>query len=149
LPVNNDWSPEDYTASVTIHDRITARGPAIGAAKALVVKLRGLGASQTAHLTLVERDGTSWTAPLTIDPDFVERTIPMEEFRIGRGVMLPQGFPGQWLYWLPPAAGRGGAGDRVRIGDVERLQISVRRPGDRTVRAGEYGVEIEKVMLTF
>ena len=149
LPVNNDWSPEDYTASVTINDRITARGRSIDAAKSVVVRLRGIGTSQIVHLTLVERDGTSWSAPLTIDPDFVERTIPIGDFRIGRGVMLPQGFPGQWLYWLPPAEGRGGAGDRVRIGDVERLQISVRRPGDRTVKAGEYGVEIEKVMLVF
>jgi hypothetical protein len=149
LPVTNNWSPEDYTASVTINDRIAARGASIGDAKAMVVKLRGIGRSQTVHLTLVERDGTSWSAPLTADPDFVERVIPLTEFKSARGVMLPQGFPGQWLYWLSPAMGRGGAGDSVRMGEVERLQISLRRPVDRVVRAGEYGVEIEKVMLAF
>jgi hypothetical protein len=149
LPVNGDWSPEDYTASVTIDDRIAARGATITGAKALVVRLRGIGVTQTVHLTLVERDGTSWSVPLTVDPDFVERSIPLGDFKIARGVMLPQGFPGQWLYWLDPAAGRGGSGDQVRVGDVERLQISLRRSGDRVVRAGEYGVEIERVTLTW
>jgi hypothetical protein len=149
LPVNNDWSPEDYTASITINDRIAARGSALGDAKAVVVRLRGVGVSQTVHLTLVERDGTGWSVPVTVDRDFVERTIPLSDFKIARGVMLPQGFPGQWLYWLPPASGRGGSGDRLRIGDVERLQISLRPPGEGTVKAGEYGVEIEKVMLVW
>ncbi len=147
LPVNNDWSPEDYTASVTINDRIAARGEAIADAKSLRIKLRGLGASQTVHLTLVERDGTSWSTPLTIGPDWTERTIPLDEFKVARAAMLPQGFPGQWSYWMGMAQGRGRSGDRVRIGDVERLQISVRRLGDRAVKAGEYGVEIERVIL--
>jgi hypothetical protein len=149
LPVNGNWAPDDYTASVTINDRIAARGAAITAAKSLRVRLRGLGTSQVVHLTLVERDGTSWSAPVTIDPDWKEITIPLGDFKIGRGVMLPQGFPGQWSYWMPPAMGRGGAGDAVRVSNVERLQISLRKPGDRVPRAGEYGVEIEAVSIAF
>jgi hypothetical protein len=68
---------------------------------------------------------------------------------VGRGVMLPNGYPGTWNYWIPPASGRGGAGDRVRMEQVERLQLSLRREGDAAPQAGTYGVEVEWVALVF
>lgn len=145
LPVSGDWSPDDYTASLTIKDRITGRSASISSARALKLRLRGTGERQTLHVTLVERDGTSWSAPITLDSTWTERSLPLAEFRVARGVMLPQGFPGQWLYWLPPASGRGGDGDRMRIENVERLQLSLRK--EAGVRGA--GVEVESVAFTF
>ena len=43
-----------------------------------------------------------------------------------RAVKLPEGYPGEWNYWLDAPAGRGGAGDRIRTADLERLQLSLR-----------------------
>jgi hypothetical protein len=149
LPVNGNWSPDDYTASHVIKDLIEARGDAMSRASAVRVRLRGLGASQVLHLTLVERDGTSWSTPISIDAAWSERSIPLSEFKPARSVMLPQGFPGQWLYWLPPPAGRGIPTDRLRARELERLQFSLRKPATGAVKAGEYGVEIEYVKLVF
>ncbi|HEY0810988.1 MAG TPA: hypothetical protein VGD49_12555, partial [Longimicrobiales bacterium] len=148
LPVQGNWSPEDYTASHIITDLVRARGGAISNASALQIKMRGLGASQVVHVTLVESDGMAWSVPLTIDPHWTERSIPLSEFRPTRSVMLPQGFPGQWSYWLGPPLGRGSAADRMRANNLERLQISLRKPAV-AVQAGQYGVEIETVKLTF
>lgn len=145
LPVSGNWSPDDYTASLTIKDRISARAAYASAAKALKLRLRGTGPQQTLYVTLVERDGTSWSAPIVLDPNWTERSVDLSEFRVARGVMLPQGFPGQWLYWLPAAGGRGGSGDRLRIEDVERLQLSLRK--EATIRGA--GVEVESITLTF
>jgi hypothetical protein len=149
LPVMGDWSPEDYTASIDVTDRVAARRAALRGAKALAVRLRGLGTTQVLHVTLVERDGTAWSAPLRVDAAWSERVIPWGDFKLARGVMLPQGFPGQWLYWLGPASGRGSAGDSLRLGDVERVQLSLRAGDAGRARPGDYGVEIERMVVVF
>ena len=137
---------QDYTASLVVRDRIEARREAIGAANSVALRFRGLGPRQTLHVTLMETDGTSWSAAVPVDSSWSERVIPLADFKIGRGVLLPQGFPGQWNYWVGPAAGRGGSADRLRPGQVERLQLSLRPEAGGTVQ-GAYGVEVEWVEL--
>jgi hypothetical protein len=149
LPVtDNGSSPADYTASLVVRDRIVARQETINTATALVVKARGLGPRQTLHLTLMEDDGTSWTAALPLGAGWGDHSIPLASFQVGRGVLLPQGFPGEWSYWVGPASGRGGAGDRPRLERIERLQISLRREDGVSITPGNYGIEIEMVALS-
>ena len=149
LPVMNGRSPEDYSASLVVAERIAARENAINRARALMLDLRGLGARQVLHVTLVERDGTSWTAPLVVDSSWSQRTIPLADLKLARAANLPLGYPGQWNYWTGPAADRGGSDDRLRPGNIERLQIALRpEPGVRA-EPGSYGVEIESVSLVF
>ena len=62
---------------------------------------------------------------------------------------MPQGFPGEWSYWVGPAAGRGGSGDRPRLVRVERLQLSLRRENGVVAVPGGYGVEVEWITLGF
>jgi hypothetical protein len=148
LPVKvRGFSPEDYTTSLVINDLIASRGPEISRLTGLRLKLRGLGARQLLHVTLMERDGTSWSTTFAPDSSWSERTVPLSDFRIARGVKLPLGFPGTWNYWVGPAAGRGGSGDAIRIADVERLQLSLRREEGLSVEPGAYGVEVESVTL--
>jgi hypothetical protein len=150
LPVSRSGeAPPDYTASLVIRDLIAARQETIAGAAAVRLRLRGLGPRQTLHVTLMEDDGTSWTAAVEVDSAWVERTIPLSSFTIGRGVLLPEGFPGEWNYWVRPAAGRGGPGDRLRLEHVERLQLSLRHEAGVPVTPGSYGVEVESVTLDF
>jgi len=150
LPVDTSgWSPADYSASLVVKDRILARRETINDAQFLRMRVRGLGARQTLHVTLMEDDGTSWTAPLTLDTAWAAQTIPLASFKPGRGVLLPQGFPGEWNYWVGPAAGRGANGDKLRVNHLERLQLSLRREDGTTVKPGNYGIEIEWVTLGF
>ena len=139
----------DYTASLVIKDRIRARGEMIAGADTLYVRLRGLGPRQTLHVTLMEDDGTSWTAAVAVDSTWSERTVSLSSFAVGRGVLLPQGFPGEWSYWVGPAAGRGGSADRPRLDRLERLQLSLRREDGVAVTPGSYGVEVEWVVMGF
>jgi hypothetical protein len=140
LPVTaSGWSPSDYTASLVISGRVGARQEAIAGADQLRLRLRGLAAHQVLYVTLMEDDGTSWSAPVTVDSAWSEQVVPLATFTIARGVLLPEGFPGEWNYWVGPAAGRGGSADRPRLAHLERLQLSLRDKG---------GVEIEWVILT-
>ena len=150
LPVDTSgWSPADYTASLVITNRIAARQETLGAANELRVRFRGLGAHQILHVTLMEDDGTSWTAALPVDSVWREQVVPLSVFTIGRGVLLPEGFPGEWNYWVGPAAGRGGSADRPQLARLERLQFSLRREDATKLTAGGYGVEVESVTLGF
>jgi len=150
LPVDaSGWSPPDYTASLVIADRIRARQETIGDATGLRLRLRGLGARQVLHVSLMEDDGTTWSAAVPVDSTWTEQTLPLAAFTVGRGVLLPQGFPTDWSYWVGPAVGRGGATDRLRLDRVERLQLSLRRESGVAVKPGGYGVEVEWVALTF
>jgi hypothetical protein len=147
LPVDSSgWSPPDYTASLVIADRVRAREETIGLASALRLRLRGLGPRQMLHVTLMETDGTSWSRGVTVDSIWRDHRLPLAGFAPSRGVKLPQGFPGEWSYWVGPAEGRGRAGDRPRPDRLERLQLSLRGDGT-TVRPGGYGVELESVTL--
>ena len=150
LPVDTSgWSPPDYTASLVIRNRITARAAAIADAREVRIRLRGLGPRQTLHLTLMEDDGTSWTAALSVDSSWSEQALPLTRFTAGRGVLLPEGFPGEWNYWVGPATGRGGSGDRPHVDRVERLQLSLRGKSGVVPRPGTYGVEVEWIILGF
>jgi hypothetical protein len=148
LPVNQaGWSPPDYTASLVIVDRIKARRGSIADAREMRVRLRGLGVHQMVHVSLMEDDGTTWTAAVPVDSTWSEKTLPLSSFTAGRGVLLPEGFPGEWNYWVGPAAGRGSAGDRPRLEHIERLQISLRPEPGVIVSPGKYGVEIESFVV--
>jgi hypothetical protein len=150
LPVDSSgWSPPDYTASFVINDRVRARGAAVADADAVQLRVRGLGPRQTLHLTLMEDDGTSWTTPVQLDSAWRDLTLPFSGFTAGRGVLLPQGFPGQWSYWVGPASGRGSAGDRPRLDRIERIQFSLRPESGVTVLPDRYGVEIESATMRF
>ena len=149
LPVNaSGWSPPDYTASLVVEDRIGARGESLPASAELRVRLRGLGPHQILHLTLVENDGTSWSAALPVDGTWGEHVLPLTAFTIAKSAMLPEGFPGEWNYWVGPAQGRGGPGDHIRLPRVERLQLSLRPEQSMAVTPGGYGVEVESIILT-
>ncbi|HEX6589136.1 MAG TPA: hypothetical protein VF039_08940, partial [Longimicrobiales bacterium] len=151
LPVNvGGISPEDYTTSLFVGDRIAARGESVNGAEAVRLRIRGVGPSQIVHVTLVEDDGTSWSAPVNVwGTEWRDIVVPLDRFRIARGVKLPQGFPSNWNYWIEPAAGRGDPEDRMRMNEVERLQLSLRAADAGDAAAGTYGYEVESVELLF
>ena len=149
LPMNvGGISPEDYTASLFVGDRIASRGPFVRAASVVRLRARGVGPATTVHVTLVEEDGTSWSAPVRLEPgDWRDIAVPLRNFRIARGVKLPQGYPSNWNYWIEPAVGRGRPGDTLRLTEVERLQLSLRATDARGAVPGSFGFEIESIEL--
>lgn len=144
---------DDYTASLVVDRRIASRGASMGSASAVRVRLRGLAPRDAVTISLMERDGTTWSATVVSDTAWTDRIIPLASLRPSRGVQLPLGFPGRWNYWVGPARGRGGAGDHLLPPAIERLQLSLRpfaRPSAAaTVREPRHGVEVESIVLVF
>jgi len=144
LPRFNGRGPNDYTASRVVEDRIAARGDAVRQATNVRIRLRFGSRGDAVQLTLVERDGTSWSAEVRGDTAWTERTIRLADFASAKSAMLPEGFPGEWNYWVSAPTGRGGMEDRIRPAEIERVQLSLRPSGARDPK-----VEIEWVMLGF
>ncbi|MFI5214854.1 MAG: hypothetical protein ACHQU8_09985, partial [Gemmatimonadales bacterium] len=140
---------DDYTTSLVILDRIRSLLATTLDADTLRIRLRGIGPRQVLHVTLMEDDGTSWSAAVPVDSTWSEQALPLAAFTISRGVLLPEGFPGEWNYWVDPAAGRGTSGDRLRPDHIERLQLSLRKEDGVSAAPGSYGVEVEWVTLGF
>jgi hypothetical protein len=150
LPIDAAGKPlPDYTASLIIRDAITSQAESISADSTVRLKVRTTGTGSIAYLTLMEDDGTSWSAPIDADGEWREISLPLTSFRSSKGVLLPEGFPGEWNYWVGPAAGRGSVGDHPRLDHVERLQLSLRREEGARITAPGYGVEVESVLLRF
>ncbi len=149
LPVVRGRGLDDYTASLVVQDRITPRADDLARADRLTLRARGLVPAQLVHVTLVEHDGTSWGAAVRLDTAWGEHTVRIADLAPVRSAMLPEAFPGEWSYWVGPAAGRGVTGDRPRLANVERLQLSLRGADALSPVSGAAGVEVESVTLTF
>ncbi|HEY5915547.1 MAG TPA: hypothetical protein VJA21_33605 [Verrucomicrobiae bacterium] len=149
FPLNYDRSLDDYTASLGVKARIRDRGRNAGAGKELRVKARSSEEGRQIYLTLVEADGTSWSTPVTLSTNWQEQVLAIRDFKPARGVKLPLGFPGRWNYWLTPANGRGGPGDKPRLETVEHFQISFRPAGGSASSAADVWADIASAKLVF
>lgn len=143
LPINMDPLLKDYTASLYIGDRLANLKDPEGV-ESLTLSGRGLNFSDRVFITLVESDGTSWTAEVSLTAEWEDIKIPIDKFIVGKGVMLPQGFPGNWNYWLTPAKGRGGEDDKINLHKIEHLQISLRAQGRKD---NSPGIEISSISV--
>ncbi len=139
---------DDYTASLYIGDRIADRARDVAGAKALHIKLKGLSAASVIRVTLVEKDGSAWSQKVVASQAWNDVVIPVEALQSSRSVMLPQGFPGNWEYWLSPP-------DPVQpigLSQVERLQFSIRKddfsPAD-SADPSKATVAVQSVSLEF
>lgn len=127
LPLSYDRNLRDYTLSIPLKEKIISRKADIAGAKALVLNARGINQQQQAYITLVENDGTAWGKKIELKSEWSEIKIPLDQLSLAKAVLLPMGYPGEWKYWIDPAMGRGGNGDKVKMENVEWIQLSVRQ----------------------
>lgn len=138
-------SMQRHTFSLPVKTVVRDRGPAIEAATAVRFVAQGRG---SLVLTLVEEDGTAWSASLALDlTEPGSRQVPLSEFRSSTATKLPLGYPGNWNRELRPPAGRGGPDDRLRLPQVEHLQITA-LPAD-SPSSRELLLDITRVELIF
>lgn len=140
--------PEDFTISLYVGDRVGDRGPAVARAKSLSVRLKALNAPSVIRVTLVEADGSAWSAKVFASTVWRVAEIPISVLRPARSVMLPEGYPGSWSYWLSPPEGAAAP----KLERVERLQFSLRRSDFGTlslVDPVQSAVAIESASLVY
>jgi hypothetical protein len=143
-------TPERYAAALYIGDTIAARATEAARADSLEVKLRALGgAHKTLEVTLIEKDGAAWSAPVLASGAWSTVRIPLSALRISRSIHIPSPYPGLWNYWRASPAARGQNGDHVRVENLERLQLTVYpNSGEHSAEDGT-GAAVESIRLHF
>jgi hypothetical protein len=111
----------ENVVSLPIKMRIDDRGVGLQAAKKLRVAARGMGDS--IRITLVESDGTGWSCTGACRPGATTVDLPLAAFQMGGAAKLPLGYPGNWNNRLLPSPGRESAGGRLRLDQIEHVQI--------------------------
>jgi hypothetical protein len=140
--------PEDFTISLYVGDRVADRGAFIAKAKSLNVRLKALHAPSVIRVTLVEADGSAWSAKVFASTDWRVAEIPISALRAAKSVLLPEGYPGTWSYWLNPPDGA----LAPKLDRIERLQFSLRRTDFGTISSvdpTQAAVAIESASLAF
>ena len=146
LPDLGKDTPERYAAALFIGDVVAARGSPAGRATSLAIKVKASGSARARFdVTLIEKDGSAWTAPVDAGPAWSTVSVPLSALRISRSIRIPTPFPGLWNYWRESPAARGRSGDHVRPENVERLQLTVQR---KNIAPGG-GIDIESIWLNF
>ncbi len=133
---------ERYAASLYIGQRVATRAAVAAAADSMHIRLRAAGGEHgSVTLKLIEKDGSSWNVDVPASAEWSEQTVALADLHAGRSILIPSPYPGLWNYWRPSPANRGGAGDRVHIADVERLELDIER--------NHGGVDVESIWLSF
>jgi hypothetical protein len=142
-PARGAGRPGDVTASLYIGDRIEARGDTLRHGQALAVIAWAGTAETILHVTLVEKDGTAWSSPLKITTERNTYRLPFTDLKPARWALVPQGFPGDGVYWADSTR----RSSRIDLRNVERLQLSLRKEDLSTSANSTIAVDIERVTL--
>lgn len=148
FPIKDNPTLEDYSMSVPVKNKILSRGESLLAASSIVFRLRGEQKGQKVFVTVMESDGTSWTKEIIVEKDWNTIKISLNDLQLGKGILLPLGFPGEWDYWVNPAEGRGKIGDKLQLNKVERVQVSF-RPSGSSVEGDNPWLDLSAINITF
>jgi hypothetical protein len=150
LPDLGNDTPQRYAAALFIGDIIAAREADAPRADFVDIKLHAVdGARKTLLVTLIEQDGSAWSASAVAGGSWSTVKVPLANFRISRSIHIPSPFPGLWNYWRESPPHRGLAGDQIRVQNVERLQLTVTPNTGDNANDDARGAAVESIRLTF
>lgn len=105
--------PHDATLSLFVGDRIYKGMSDIS------IVARG---TCPVTVTLIDSKGQCFSAEVALSSENKEYRIPLSRFKPGKGVLLPQDWPGACPYWYPQTETTA----TLDVMDIEHLQVSIR-----------------------
>jgi hypothetical protein len=150
LPDLGKDTPERYAAALYIGDRVAARKSDAPRADSLDIKLAAAGgARKTLQVTLIETDGSAWSASAVAGKAWSTVTVSLADLRLSRSIHIPSPYPGLWDYWRESPARRGSDGDHIHMENVERLQLTVVPNSGDNAGDDAKGVAVESIRVRF
>ena len=142
MPTATTSFPSDLTCSSFIGDKIQCHATGIEKLQTIKIRLRTTGATINMKLCLVEKDGTAWAAQVKAEKDWKDVSLPINSFQKSNSVMLPQGYPGNWAYWMESPKGR----DKMDASAFEKLQFSLQ--ANSFNKGADLGTQVEIESVT-
>jgi hypothetical protein len=148
LPDLGKDTPERYAAALYIGDMVAARQADASRAAALDIKLEAVGgARKTLQVTLIETDGSAWSAPVVAGSAWSTVTVPFADLHLSRSIHIPTPYPGLWDYWRESPRRR--RDDRIHLENVERLQLTIGPNSGDQAGDDAKGVAVESIRVRF
>jgi Cellulase (glycosyl hydrolase family 5) len=144
FPADAKSVPEDFSRSMFVGDRIAGRAATIKQVKSIAISLKGHTNGSLLHLVLVAKDGAAWGAAIQTPADWQTIAIPINELKPTKWAMLPQAYPNGMSYWASKEDEA-----EPNLGEVERLQLSLRKSDVGQQSAREFGADVQSVSLRF
>ena len=139
--------PQDVSCRYIFGRETDGRIDDFGKCQTLCVRCRAIRKSTTHFgITLMEKDGSSWSAAVPVTEQWNEICIPLSQFAFTKAAMLPRGWSGH-SYWLTTPANRGGKNDKLHIENAESLQISIGTRFLQDYNDGTCAIELENISL--
>ena len=144
---NLTTEPQDVSCKHIFGREIDGRLADMNGFQTLCVRVRA-ATKETTHfgITLMDKDGSAWSAAVPITEQWSEVRIPLSQFAFAKAAMLPRGWSGH-SYWLETPTNRGGENDRLHIENAESILFSI---GSRFLQNNSNGtkaIELESVSL--
>jgi hypothetical protein len=148
MPDLGEDTPPRYAAALYVGDTVAARRTDARRADSLDITLQAVGgARKTLQVTLIERDGSAWSASVTAGSAWSTVRVPLASLHAARSIQIPSPYPGLWNYWREGPPRRGLPGDRIHPGDIERLQLTVTPNSGQTAGDDATGAAVESIRL--
>ncbi|MHA4867237.1 glycoside hydrolase 5 family protein [Duganella sp. PWIR1] len=140
--------PELNAGVLYIGDAIAARRAGGISPTSLSARLKASnGKPRTLEVFLVEKDGSSWRAPLVAGLNWGTVTVDLNAMTFSRSVLAPTPYPGLGSYWRQGPASR--ARGKIQPWNIERLELRVSRQSSDGRADDAGGVDIASVQLHF
>lgn len=146
-PLNPKLPPE-VSCSYFFGNELETRRQDLSRAKAILLRARAGKPDTTSFaINLIETDGTAWAAIVPLTANWRQIRIPLAELKLVKSAMIPQGWPEVNPYWQPTPAGRGGKKDKLKIDNLQAVQITfgARLMPERVDRP--HAIEVESIAL--
>jgi len=114
---SNDVSGTKLVVENYVGERIKAIAKFASDYSQIEIRAKAADAPVAAELSLIDRDGNTYTAKLTLSADKEIYTLPLSLFQPGRMALLPRPFPGFLPFWYSSAKSA-----PLHTDKVERIQ---------------------------
>lgn len=147
FPSQLDTHLTDYTVRVPIGNLCAPRADLDSNEVEVAIRARGRSGAQEGWLTFIDSYGRCWAHLIPLTNQWHWYTFLLSSMKPSRGVNLPEGFPGNWDYWIPMQASLGGAPAKLVVSALQSMELSLRSEAGNEARPEPSMIEISDIDL--
>lgn len=144
LTHDDNWlTGDDVTMSKYVGDLLSWRKKV---PSGIVVRAKGLDGTESALVTFTDAYGNAIGSVVPLTDSIIDVTVPLSDFKPGKGVILPQDWPGVCSYYMRDYSTDNKTFDWNK---VEKIQVSLRGELYSADRLRNKGVAVEKIAVIY
>jgi len=97
---------------------------------------------RTAKITLTNKDGFSFSAPLALTNAFRDIEVPLNEMHSGSTLLMPRPYPGFLPLWF-----KGSGVPTFKLADIEKVQLTIGEDVTESEFKKTYSMEVQSIWL--